>query len=311
MFQLLPRQRRLFRRILARLTDEDRACVDRVHRPSAEAAINAAGHRDFGEPARQVRRIGGEQCSGDVQRGLIARWMLDLPGRVQKERLPRTVLDLYPFWVDHLATWISRQQGDYDSDYWAKDVRFALALSVPGNRTQMIDLVSYCSPGQIVRDAAWRAELKTLLSYLKCGGWHRQWLQTHTESRHLDDFHEAGWDRLWHTAADICASRKHLAGMLGSSWFFDPPLETISPRLAYLRQNPVAGGAFLADQGVGPTHSERAGATSPTRRALISSGQYVPHSWLLAWPRRSLLTWAGQQQSAPGQQSRFETPRAA
>ncbi|MBB5746364.1 hypothetical protein [Brevundimonas variabilis] len=311
MFRLLPRQRRLFESVLAKLGDQEAAWVDAVHISAAAAAIEAAGHRNFGEPGRRVSEISGTGISGDVQRGLIARWMLDLPVRVAREQLPQTVLDLYPFWIDQLANWLSTQHGAYDSDYWAKDVRFALALSVPGNRTQTIDLISHCSPGQIVRDAVLRANLSTLARYVMCGGWHRKWLQTHTESRHLDDFHEAGWNRLWVTAADICNSRQHLAGMLGSSWFFDPPLETISPRLAYLRRNPVAGGAFLADQGSGPTHTERAAAKSSTRRALIVSGEYVPHSWLLAWPRKALLVWAEQNRDIIGLQSGDVVAKAA
>ena len=88
--------------------------------------------------------------------------------------------------------------------------------------------------------------------------------------------------------------------MIGSSWFYDPPLETISPRLAYLRLNPLKGGAFIIHQGPAPIHSERASASSPTRKALIESGEYTPSSWLVAWPRATLIPWAEQRQVAMG-----------
>jgi hypothetical protein len=92
--------------------------------------------------------------------------------------------------------------------------------------------------------------------------------------------------------------------MIGSSWFYDPPLETISPRLAYLRVNPLKGGAFIIHQGPAPIHSERCGATSPTRRAMIESGEYLPRSWLVAWPKSTLIPWAEARKAAMAEQEK-------
>ena len=88
--------------------------------------------------------------------------------------------------------------------------------------------------------------------------------------------------------------------MIGSSWFYDPPLETISPRLAYLRLNPLKGGAFIIHQGPAPIHSERASATSPTREAMIESGEYTPSSWLVAWPKSTLIPVGGTAEGRDG-----------
>ncbi len=292
MFQLSRQQTRRFESLLDRLSVDEKKHVKAVSSAAASAATDAAIHWDFEAPANHATQTMGERVSGEVRRGLIATWALDLPRRIDAERLPDEVLNLYPFWIDHLAEWLGSQAGPYDTDYWAKDVRFALCLSVPGSRTQTLDLNASCGPGQVVRDAVKRRDPRVLGRYLAIGGWYRNWLQTHTESRHTDDFTEQGWDRLWLSAAAICRARPEIVGVIGSSWFFDPPLETISPRLTYLRANPMARGAFMIDQGPGQTHSERAGATSPTRRALIAAGDYVPHSWLLAWPRGPLIAWA-------------------
>ena len=50
---------------------------------------------------------------------------------------------------------------------------------------------------------------------------------------------EDGWNEAWATAAELCRGRPELAGMIGSSWFYDPPLTEISPRLAH--QPPALG----------------------------------------------------------------------
>ena len=64
-------------------------------------------------------------------------------------------------------------------------------------------------------------------------------------TRWLRGFNEEGWNDAWATAAEICRTRPELAGMIGSSWFYDPPLTEISPRLAHLRLNPLIEGAKI------------------------------------------------------------------
>ena len=80
--------------------------------------------------------------------------------------------------------------------------------------------------------------------------------------------------------------------MAGTSWFYDPALPAISPRLAYLQSTPLANGAHLVRHGPGADHTARATETSPTRKALVASGSYVPIAGTIMWPRSDLLSWA-------------------
>lgn len=293
--KLTPEQTAAFRRVLDRLTPEEGARVEALAGPAAEAAAAAAPHWDFCLPATAVDGLIGDgpghDATAELRRGLIARWALELPGRVAALALPPQSLELYPDHTDRLAVFLEGASGPYDEDYWAKDVRLSLGLSVPGAQTQVIDLSSPLGPGGVVRNGLGGYGWRQTPQWIAARGW-RPWLEVHTESRHLSDFNEAGWDRAWSTAAAILKTRPHLAGMIGSSWFYDPPLETISPRLTYLRVNPLKNGAFLLHQGPGEIHSQRAGASSPTRRALIEAGEYTPRSWIVAWPRKALIRWA-------------------
>lgn len=280
-----------FEAVLAGLSAADRAVVDAAVGPAAEAARAAAAHWDFSLPAARVDAVLGADASAEARRGLIAAWALTTVERARAAGMPGAVMDLYPFWLEKLGAYLNAAEGAYDADHWAKDVRFTLALSVPGARSQVIDLSSPMGPGQIVRHVLGGWGFEPLLGYLKAGG-RGTWLEVHTESRHLDDFNEDGWNRAWATAAEICRARPDLAGMIGSSWFYDPPLTEISPRLAHLRLNPLNGGAFMVHQGPGEIHTERAGTASPTRKALIDSGEYTARSWLMVWPRKALIAWA-------------------
>jgi hypothetical protein len=283
-----------FQAVRDRLDSRSLHRVDVASVKALDPAAAAAAHWNFELPAHAAHAALAEDgpATDDMKRALVATWALELPGRAQAEDLPPEVLDNYGFWLDRLSEFLTTERGAYDADYWAKDVRLTLALSVPATRTHTIDLTSPLGPGQVLRNGLHGHGWAPVLAYLRAGGWKRPWLETHTESRHTVDFTEEGWDRVWAAAAAICERRPALAGIIGASWFFDPPLETISPRLAYLRLNPLKGGAFMIHQGPGEIHSERCGATSPTRRAMIEAGDYLPRSWLIAWPRSTLLPWA-------------------
>lgn len=306
MTQLSADQIAAFKAVRDRLNAADLARVDIASVEAVYPAQAAASHWNFDLPSHAADQALGEGATDAMRRALVATWALELPARAKAADLPDEVHRFYPFWLDRLAEFLTASEDPYDRDFWAKDVRFALVLSVPGARTQTIDLSSPMGPGQVVRNGRDGYGWGQLVAYVKAQGWKKPWLEVHTESRHTADFTEDGWDQAWATAAAICAKRPELAGMIGSSWFYDPPLETISPRLAYLRLNPLKGGAFIIHQGPAEIHSERAGATSPTRRAMIESGEYLPRSWLVAWPRSTLIPWAEQ-----WNRSRAEAEKAA
>lgn len=299
---LTPKQIKILNAVAARLNPEERALAAMASATAPTRAAAAAGHWDIAQPARAVEGAliaagadegsdGLANVSGDLRRALIATWLKDLPERAAQARLPSSVLALYPWWLEKLTAFLDEGRGDYETDYWIKDVRFALALSVPGARSQILDLSWPMGAGETVRHVLKGCGPGPLVDYVRFGAW-RPWLQNHTESRWLDDFTPEGWDRMWVTAAEVLETRPSLAGAMGASWFYDPQLARISPRLAYLRAEPVKGGAWLVRQGPGAGHTERATATSPTRRALVETGEYVPCSWLLAWPSSRLIRWA-------------------
>lgn len=292
---LAPAHAAHFRAVAARVTPADRARIEALKDAAAAAAAVSAPHWDFDQPSHRAEEAlaeaFGPALTDDHRRALVALWALELPARIALEGLPRAVLDLYPEWIGRMAAFLAEGANPYDRDFWAKDVRLSLALSVPGARTQMIDLSSPMGPGQVLRHAREGWGWSVVPAYAAAQGW-KPWLEVHTESRELSDFNEAGWDRAWATAAEILKGRPHMAGMLGSSWFYDPPLETISPRLAYLRLNPLQHGAFTVHQGPGEIHTQRAANSSPTRREMIEKGEYTARSWLVAWPRAALIRWA-------------------
>lgn len=288
---LTSSQTEAFEAVLAQLTPEARRRVDALSISAVEAAVAAGRHWDIAGPARAVEQALGPHATDDERRALIAIWAMRLSEVVAATDLPGAVTELYPFWMDRLSEFLVASTRVYEVDFWIKDVRLVLGLSVPGARSQIIDLYWPMGMGETVRHALGGRGIGPLVRYVTEGA-HRPWLQNHTESRHLIDFTPDGWDHCWATAAEICKVRPDVAGMMGASWFYDPQLVTVSPRLAYLQANPVANGAWLVHQGPGAIHTERAATKSETRKAMIEAGTYVPQSWLLAWPRKALIRWS-------------------
>lgn len=114
--------------------------------------------------------------------------------------------------------------------------------------------------------------------------------QIHTHLGEMADFNPEGWDRCYLRLAGMLRLNPQARGMYGGSWFYDPVLETVSPRLVYLRKVPQDNGAHVFY--VRPDTSGDALAKSESRRQLHEQGRYNPAAYAVIWPRDALLAWA-------------------
>jgi hypothetical protein len=145
-----------------------------------------------------------------------------------------------------------------------------------------------------------RQALQVIQLLLVTGG-NRGWYQNHTHLSELEEFNPEGRDRFYLRIADMLAVNPDAKGMWGGSWFYDPELERVSPRLVYLRERPQANGAFVFYSNV----DLKGGALSKSksRRELYERGEYLPKAYALIWPRRRMIAWAARFRSgAPAAQ---------
>lgn len=249
-------------------------------------------------PAEALRPVIAETVAAPVaasaetvSRVIVASLSLNLVSNLPNKGLPQSILTQYPDHFDRLADWLSEPKPGYGpgDDSFLKDVRIAGGYSVPCG-AQDVDL-----NGAIRRTAGLKAvaRLKGVRSgarILWSGGPH--WFRIHTDSRFTDEFNESGWERCYRRIADLLVTRPDVKGMAGTSWFYDPQIMRVSPRLGYLQRTPLGAGAFLLWNGPGAVHTQRATATSATRRSLVEEGTYLPVCYTLVWPRDSLIGWA-------------------
>lgn len=267
-----------------------------------QLARRVAGERlNVLAPAEAVERVLVQVLDGELsdaaRRAVIATLAQHLP-RIVDRSLPRSILELYPRALARLADFLETG-GLYDQDLFGKDIRFVSGASVDVGAQFLDVLVSSSAMAQAARLRRSAGFIGRLVRVGELGrafdlmaGGEGDWLQIHTDIRNVADFNPDGWDRCYSRIADLLAGRPHIAGMLGISWFYDPQLCEISPRLSYLQHRPLQNGAFRVRLKASALDAQRAGAVSPTRRRLIEAGAYRPVCYALFWPRRELLRWA-------------------
>ena len=195
--------------------------------------------------------------------------------------------------IDRLLTDIEDERSTYEfdlnSDVYIKDLQcFSGRMVACG--AQVVDLRSGMPRKLILTDGL--LNLTRNCSFLLRTGGFAPFCEIHTHTPTLSDFNSEGWDECYRCIAEILEVNRSLKGMIGSSWFYDPALESVSPNLRYLRHRPLENGAKLFRIGPLPASKRDALATSKTRNKLHDEGKYIPTHYALVWPRDELLQWA-------------------
>ncbi|MBN7796722.1 hypothetical protein [Parahaliea mediterranea] len=124
-----------------------------------------------------------------------------------------------------------------------------------------------------------------LLRYRSLSGY----LELHAHPGRLQEFNEQGWRDTLARLASLVRANPDVRGVVSSSWFLDPGLAQISPRLAYLRRQSLDTGADLYYSTLDSNGTSGALETSATRRRSFAQGDYTPRIYTRIWSRQRLL----------------------
>ena len=210
--------------------------------------------------------------------------------RLRHKKLPDEILHLCHEWFEWVLEDFSKQPDDY---YYQLCESFVLDVMV-------------CSLRSIPVGGAWIVEIrnvglrpffgggvKNFFNYLyfiifKARGF-SPYLTTHTAARNLRHFNEHQMNLSYLKIAELMKHNPRIRGFYRRSWFLDPKIEDISPKLGYLRKVPLQNGAKLFAAGSAKKDIKYALAVSPTRRRLNAEGKYRPTGYAYIWPRKDFL----------------------
>ncbi len=239
------------------------------------------------------------QTSGNTTEGaaqLAVRAFLTLsfadPRSMRSVELPRSVLPLYAREFRRILKAIHHDTKDIDlsDDRWRKNLAILQGRLIPVG-AEFADIGSGLPRSTLLRDS-FVQRLRVLRCVMTQTHGFKPMLELHAHPDSLDDFNPDGWLASYRRLAEILALNSTYKGVIASSWFRDPVLSRISPRLSYLRDYPQAHGALMVKIGMDEDGRSGALARSPTRRALFEQGRYVPTIYLMIWPRETMLAWA-------------------
>jgi hypothetical protein len=137
--------------------------------------------------------------------------------------------------------------------------------------------------------------LKKALVFLTALKGFSPYYESHLDSKDkalMLEFTPEGFIKTYKSIAELLLLNPHVKGVFGTSWFYDPALETISPHLSYLRKNILDHGGILISRGSNEHAIHNATLTSNTRKKLFESKKYVPTNFMAIWPRQKLISWA-------------------
>lgn len=175
-----------------------------------------------------------------------------------------------------------------DNDIFQKEMGITnLRLYVAGS--QLVDIRCGIPRSIILKKGLLRMPT-LLLKFIRTGGF-KPFFQIHTHKFNLRKFNEDGWNECYLCCVELYELHPESLGMFGASWFYDPALNEISPRLSYLSNIPLLGGAFIIRFSQDDESKENAISTSETRKQLYLEGKYKPTSYMLVWPKSKQIQW--------------------
>lgn len=204
-----------------------------------------------------------------------------LPGRVRNHQLVqyRRILEC----TQPADDWLDLSLDTYHKEFGLASLRLYAAAA------QLID--PRCGlPRSLLFQGGLVGIPKAARAMWSLGGF-SPYFQIHTHTAYLAEFNEEGWNECYRTCVELYAVHPEILGMFGASWFYDPVIKEISPRLAYLSEVPLKGDAQRLPFAKTGGFVEDAISTSPSRRKLYEEGKYRPASFLLAWGRAEQSKW--------------------
>lgn len=285
--------------LLAQLSDENRTLLGKFDPDRAIAMLDRLpANKPYNRVPAELVTLWNDLVRGFGEKGFAAfngsvmlRLIGDFERRAAEVRYSESIRQRF----DHSLNRIVRSIGDAtfekyrtQSDILLKDLGICRQKLIPTG-TCVIEPTWY-HRALMVRGGLGQAA-NVLKALIECGG-NGPFYEMHTHLSELGEYDAEGWDRSYARMGDMLELNPHVKGVWSGSWYYDPEIERISPRLAYLRLRPQQRGAYVFFSNVDLNGG--ALSKSQTRRSLHMQGKYLPKAYVIVWPRRKVLAWSRQ-----------------
>ncbi len=215
--------------------------------------------------------------------------------KIKKKELPNSIRTLYKEWFERVLDDFSRDSDEiynHKNDLFLKDLGICSLKLFPVGPF-LVEV--YRVPKKLFITGGISQFVESLLFVIAKMHRFAPFYEQHTNMRRLNEFNPTGRIQSYIRIAKMLELNHDIRGVIGGSWFNDPNVATISPRLGYLTKIPIENGARVFRIGSSQADIENATTRSKTRRKLYEQGKYLPTKYLLIWTRKDLINWAHKQ----------------
>ena len=237
----------------------------------------------------QISESWSEQTLDTYHRLLLIHLIEDFERRPKSLAIPSSIKQLYELEFARIVQEVETNPSGfylYPNQSFFKDLALCRLIFVPVG-SESIEATSGISRGLLLKGGV-KQFFKGVTFFLFQTKGFKPFFQIHLDSRKGESFSALERLHCYFRIAELLQMNPQVKGLFGGSWFYDPKLESISPRLAYLRCYPEAFGAQSFYNGSDEQDRTHALTKSPTRRQYYENGQYVPANYILVWPRQNI-----------------------
>jgi hypothetical protein len=215
---------------------------------------------------------------------------------VEKTDLPKDIISLYKINFNRITREIETNQYKgsylYSNDKYCKDIAICSMRMIPIG-ARKIHISALPKRFLFKKGISQLVEGSSFVVY-KLKGF-KPLYEMHTDSKDpdlLSEFNPVGFTKSYLLVAELLKRHTDIKGLFATSWFYDPQLETISPRLSYIRRMIFENGGKCFFVGSDDQAIKNSTQKSMTRRKLYQEGKYLPTNYLIIWPRNKIIEWA-------------------
>jgi hypothetical protein len=241
----------------------------------------------------EIEAAGGSSALESYHQLVLVHLITDFKSRIKGLRVPNSILTLLAVSHQRILAQLEKAENNFylhGNELFCKDLALCRLKLLPCG-SELVDVYS-----GVPRRILFQGDLQQFVCctrfFLVRGSGFRPWYESHWDRRLIRSFTSQDYDQCYLRIADLLELNPEIKGMMGSSWWFDPALESISPNLSFLRKVPLDHGAQLFRVGTSAASTQAAIHLSAERRRRYDSGRYLPTIYMLAWDRKDLLEWA-------------------
>lgn len=207
--------------------------------------------------------------------------------------LPQSVLSLVYENFAKIVQGISKNESGYylhENDLFSKDLGCCRLKLIPCG-SELVDRNAGLPRSTLVQGGVGQFIKGLWFLGTRVGGF-RPYFESHWDRRLIRGFNENAYNQFYLNVATLLECNPDVQALSGSSWWYDPALLKVSPKLAFLQTVPLKQGAMLFKVGRDETATEDALYFSLERKKAFDAGEYHPTVYTLVWGRKDLLAWA-------------------